>query len=190
MTMLVLVGPKVFDQLVEVGGIVGMQPHAAMRRRPSQPLDGVGRMHGVAAAEEDRMRHRRVVVFLRMPHLVHAGRLERAGRRDMRTVAGRDLPGESRPAIDQHFHGLLRQRNTRHDLVCRGMGGAVGGAKQKRGAAGCGGDVDEFGGNGFVHDGSSLPVLPASIRWPPYPRAMFQTDFAEARLCFESVSSG
>src|SRR5579871_5359917 len=52
------------DQIVKSGGVIGIEPHAAVRGRPTEARDLVGAMNGVTAIKKDRMRHRRIVIAL------------------------------------------------------------------------------------------------------------------------------
>ena len=53
-----------FDNTVKGRGIAGIEPHAAVRGRAAEPRNLVGAVNGEAAVEEDRMRHRRIIIFL------------------------------------------------------------------------------------------------------------------------------
>src|SRR4029077_17001178 len=65
-----------------------MQAHAAVRRRPAELGDVVAAVDGETAVEEDRVRHRRVVVFAREPARRHGPRMKDAGRRPEAGPAG------------------------------------------------------------------------------------------------------
>ena len=43
------------DEAKQDRGIAGIEPHAAVRRRPAELRDVVGAVDGIAAVEEDRM---------------------------------------------------------------------------------------------------------------------------------------
>src|ERR1700733_1783422 len=47
-----------FDQVEQDGGVVRIEPHAAVRGRSAQPRNLVSAVNGVPAMEEDRIRHR------------------------------------------------------------------------------------------------------------------------------------
>jgi hypothetical protein len=113
--------------------------------------------------------------------------------------AGRDLPREGRPPVDQDFHRLLRKRNPRHDLIggpIGGMGNAIAGAEQKhRTRDGGGSDVDELGRNGSIHEiplsagHGRLQFDELAYRW-----VMFRIDFVSQpflfRICFLWLTAG
>src|ERR1700749_1440580 len=53
------------DDAEQHGGVAGMQAYAAVRRRPAKLGGVVAAVDGKTAVEEDRVRHRRIVVFVR-----------------------------------------------------------------------------------------------------------------------------
>ncbi len=55
-------------QAVEFGGVARVKPDAAVGRGAAEALDVVAAVDRVTALEEDRMRHRRPVVFARIMH--------------------------------------------------------------------------------------------------------------------------
>ena len=59
--------PLLLHKRIEGRGIVGMQPDAAVGGRAAKLVDLITAMDRKAAMEEDRMRHRRIVVFAREP---------------------------------------------------------------------------------------------------------------------------
>jgi hypothetical protein len=65
-------GAVFLHQAEELGGVLGVQPDAAVGRRAAQRLDVGAAVDGVAAVEENRMGHRRHVVFARVIFLGHA----------------------------------------------------------------------------------------------------------------------
>jgi len=116
--------PERLHQRIKVRRVRRVQADAAMRGRAAEALDIGGGVHGVAAVEEHRMRHRRIVVFLGIPHRRQARRPERAGRRDVAAPCRRDLPLVGRPAVDRHGHALRRDIDLRQQLACPGTLGA------------------------------------------------------------------
>ena len=72
--------------------IAGRKPYAAMRSRAAERAGRVGAVDGVAAAEEDRMRHRRVVIFARIMHLDEMARAIASARRHIALPRRRDRP--------------------------------------------------------------------------------------------------
>ena len=68
------------DDAEQHGGVAGMQAYAAVRRRPAKLGNVVAAVDGKTAVEEDRVRHRRIVVFVREPLRRHGPRMEDAGR--------------------------------------------------------------------------------------------------------------
>src|ERR1700730_15035084 len=56
-----------FEQVEQDGGVVRVETHAAVRGRSAQPRDFVSAVNGVAAMEENRIRHRRIVIQAREP---------------------------------------------------------------------------------------------------------------------------
>ena len=57
-----------FHQTEQCSRIIRMKPHAAVGGRLAQFLDRCGAVNGVTAMIENRMGHRRHIVFARMPH--------------------------------------------------------------------------------------------------------------------------
>src|SRR5436305_11705049 len=51
------------DQRIQRRGMMWMQPHAAVRGGAAEPRQLIGAVNGKAVIEEDRMRHRRIVIF-------------------------------------------------------------------------------------------------------------------------------
>ena len=80
------------DQGIELRGIGGTQPDAAVRHRPAEVGDLIGAVDRIAAAKEDRMRHRRMVVFARIMHRLKAGRMIGAARRHIAWAGRRNRP--------------------------------------------------------------------------------------------------
>src|SRR4051794_38652190 len=76
-------------QRIKDGRIGGMEAHAAMGGGAAQRTDVCGAVNGNSAVEEDRIGHRRIVVFARMMIYVEPGRTEIAHRRTMTCSAGR-----------------------------------------------------------------------------------------------------
>src|SRR5215470_706569 len=88
-TTLVLGRPLLFHQRIEPRGIARLEPHAAMRCGAANPAGvevAVDRVAGLA--EEDGMRHRRVVPLLREMVRLHAKRRVSAARRVVALLAG------------------------------------------------------------------------------------------------------
>ena len=85
--------------------VVGMQADAAVRGRPAEMRDLVGAVDGVAAVEEDRIGHRRPVVFAREPFARQPLRLVGAVGRAVAHARGRHRPFVARRAIDRDRRG-------------------------------------------------------------------------------------
>src|SRR5262245_35484636 len=56
------------DQRIEAGRMRGRESHAAMRNGPSELPDVAGAVDCIAAPEEHRIGHWRIIVFPRIPH--------------------------------------------------------------------------------------------------------------------------
>src|SRR5262245_21209380 len=81
------------DQRVERRCVRGMQPHAAMRGWAAETAYVRRAVYCEAVIEEDRVRHRRIVVLPREPARRHHLRLEDAARRAVAAASGGDRPG-------------------------------------------------------------------------------------------------
>ena len=96
-----------FHQLVEFCGISRCEPHAAVRRRAANPagvevaVDRVARL-----AEENGMRHWRVVPLLREMVSLHAERRVSAARCVMAGLAGGYGPNPAQRVVDLDRHAL------------------------------------------------------------------------------------
>src|SRR5580698_288685 len=66
----------------------GVQPDAAVRGGTAEPGDIVGAMNGEAVIEENRVRHRRVVIFAREIAAHHRLRVVDAARRAVAVATG------------------------------------------------------------------------------------------------------
>ena len=55
------------DKLEQDCCIFRMQANAPVRNRPANPTNFVGSVNGIASVKEDRIGHRRIVVFFREP---------------------------------------------------------------------------------------------------------------------------
>lgn len=86
------------------GGARG-KADAAVRGGAPEPAHGIGAMDGVAAVEEDRVRHRRHLVFARVMHPAQALRAEVSARRAVPFTPGGDRPDVALAAFvgDDHF---------------------------------------------------------------------------------------
>jgi hypothetical protein len=93
-------------QTEQYRGVAGVEPYAAVRRRAAEARDLVGAMDGKTAVKEDRVRHRRIVVFAREPAPRHHLRMIGAARRSETGPAGRNPPAVARFAVDDDRHGL------------------------------------------------------------------------------------
>src|SRR5262245_4175827 len=83
-----------------------MQPDAAVRGGTAEAMDLVAAVDRIAAVEEDRVRHGRVVVFLREPRSFHAlGSIGAAGGA-VAGAAGGHHPAVARHAVDGDRHPL------------------------------------------------------------------------------------
>ena len=72
----------------------------------AEPRQIVGAVNGEAVIKEDRVRHRRIVIFAREITPRHRLRMEHAARRAVAAAAGRDRPVVSRRAVDADGHAL------------------------------------------------------------------------------------
>src|SRR5262245_49806240 len=79
-------------------------------------LDLVGPVNGVAAQEENRVRHRRAIVDGRTVVTDERGGLEGSGRRAIAGPRGRNRPVVARRAIDEDRHALARQVDLSDDF--------------------------------------------------------------------------
>src|SRR5579863_9876182 len=109
------------DQAEQGGGIARIEPHAAMRDGPAETGNLVGAVDGVAAREKDRVRHRRIVVFARVPAHRQPLRMIGAGRGDVAAPRRRHPPAITRLAVDDHFHALTCAVDMHDDGRCRGL---------------------------------------------------------------------
>ena len=105
------------DQAKQSSGVRGLQPHAAMRHRTAEPRGLVGTVNGDAAAEKDRVRHRRVMVFAREPARREPLRMIDTTRRRQGAATGRYPPVVAWYAVDDDLHGLRRAVDAHDD--CR-----------------------------------------------------------------------
>src|SRR5581483_8973463 len=85
-----------------------MQADAAMRGDAAQLGDLGGAVDRIALVEENRMRHRRVVIFARIPRAFEALRLVLSAWGAVPALAGGDQPIIARRAVHQHGHPLRR----------------------------------------------------------------------------------
>ena len=77
---------------IETCGVAPGQAYAAVRDGAPERMDRIRAVDGSAAMKEDRVRHRRVIVFARVPVLRHPDRAERSFWRGVFGAAGRYLP--------------------------------------------------------------------------------------------------
>src|SRR5215831_9283708 len=96
------------------GGVGGMQPDAAARRRSAEPRDMRRAVDGEIAVVEDRIWHRRVVVEGRA--VVARERLRAEGPARRAVDPGGDRPGIAVLAVDDHGHPLARLVDPDHDV--------------------------------------------------------------------------
>src|SRR5260221_4877071 len=94
------------DQSEQCRRMRGMQPDAAVRGGSAEPREVVGAVNGEAVIEEDRVRHRRVVIFAGEIMPRHRLRMEYAARRAIAAAAGRDRPVVARRAVNADRHAL------------------------------------------------------------------------------------
>src|SRR5262245_30677121 len=93
-----------------------MEPDAAMGRGAPEILDLIGPVNGVAAREENRIRHRRAIVDGGTMVTDKRGGLEGSGRRAIARPRGRDRPVVAQRANDKDRHALARQVDLRDDF--------------------------------------------------------------------------
>ena len=110
--------------------VLRIEPHATVRGRAAEMGDFVAAVDSEAAIKEDRMRHRRIVIFAREPTSRQHFRMIGAGRRDMAAPRRRYGPVVARHAVDAHRHALRRAVDL-HDNG--GVGAAPQRGKQQRG---------------------------------------------------------
>lgn len=96
------------DQAEQNSGIARIEPHAAMRGRPAQLRNLVGAVDGESAIEEDRMRHRGIIVFAREPAPGQHLRVVGARRCNVSPPRRRNPPVVARHAVDDDGHSLTR----------------------------------------------------------------------------------
>src|SRR5258705_8657758 len=95
-----------------------------MRGGAAEAAYGIGAVDGMAdLGEEDRMRHRRVVEFLRIMVLLHPEGAEAAVRRLVGRNAGGDRPVVALDAVDRDGHLLRVLVDGDGDTGLRGAGG-------------------------------------------------------------------
>ena len=100
--------PFLPDEIEQGARIARREPHAAVRYGPSQSPRFKCSVNGVAAPEEDRMRHRRPFVFARAPHALEARRpIGASGRHEPRTGRGH-RPSCKQDAAIGNIHDLRR----------------------------------------------------------------------------------
>ena len=97
------------------GGVLRMQADAAMRGRAAEMRDLVAAVDGVAAVEEDRIGHRRPVVFAREPFALEPLRPVGAVRRAIAPARGRHRPFVAGRAVDRDRQALRRFVHGHHD---------------------------------------------------------------------------
>jgi len=73
---------------------------------PAETAQVVGAVNGEAVIEEDRVRHRRIVILLREPASRHHLRRKHAARRAIAAATGGDRPGIACLPVDAHRHAL------------------------------------------------------------------------------------
>src|SRR3954452_23825724 len=100
MTIRVLPRPLRSTKAYSVCRVRRVQPHATMRGRTAETAEVVGAVDGKAIIEEDRMRHRRVVISLRIPAPRHHLRMKDAARGAIAAASGRDRPVIAGRAVD------------------------------------------------------------------------------------------
>src|SRR5262249_38165646 len=103
-----LVGDLLLHQVKEQCGMMGMQPYAAMRCWSPESIDRVAAVDRVALVEEDRIRHRRVVVGSGEPVALQSLRCVDAVRGCHVIAAGGDGPHVANIAVLDDQHALCR----------------------------------------------------------------------------------
>lgn len=86
-------GSMCSNEVKENSSIVRMQTHASMRGWATEISYRIGPVDRVSAVEKDRVRHRRIIVFPRIPHPVESGGPKSAPGRSVAVPAGRHGPG-------------------------------------------------------------------------------------------------
>ena len=99
--------------LKNASALAGAKADAAVRRWRAEQADGLGGVDRGAVLEKYRVRHRRVVVLLRVPDLGHPVGPEAADRGRIALAARGDLPGVDDLAVGLHDHGLGGQVDAR-----------------------------------------------------------------------------
>ena len=136
--LMTMVAPSCLTISNKRRGVPRRQPHAAVRGDSAEAADRVSAVDRVSAGEEDRMRHRRIVVLVRVRHHVHALRMIDAGRRAVTGPAGGDGPIVVGAARRGHVHGLRAEIDVdvhgrlRGRLSAYNAAPAIIGAKMKR----------------------------------------------------------
>src|SRR5207248_9923656 len=96
-----------------------MQPDTAMGCRTAETAEVVGAVNGKTVIEEDRMRHRRIVVFPGIPAPRHHLRMKDAARCAVAASSGRDRPAVARRSVDADRHALGRLVDVDQDTGLR-----------------------------------------------------------------------
>ena len=110
-----------FHDRKESRGVLGMESDAAVRSRPAETADLVAAMYGVAAVEEDRVWHGRIVICSRKPRPLQPLRtIGAAGCPVSGSARGHDKM-VARRAIDINGH-LLGALVHRDKDICAGRG--------------------------------------------------------------------
>jgi len=100
-----------------------MKSDAAVRGGPAEPVDFVAPMDRVPAMEEDRIRHGRVVIFLRKPRPLQPLGMIGAVGRAVSGSARRHDKLVARRAVDRNRHALTALVDRDEDVGGRAGGG-------------------------------------------------------------------
>ena len=106
-------------------GIGGVKPDAAMRGGAAKPGNLVAAMDRIAALEEDRVRHRRIIVLAGEPSSLQPGGGICSVRRAVAGAPRRNRPVVPRRAVDRDGHslGALVYRDDDSGIGARGQAG-------------------------------------------------------------------
>ncbi len=132
----ICVSAAVAREAEQRGGVARSEADAAVARAAPEGARGIGAVDRVAAAEEHRVRHRRIVILVRAPHRGHQSDPEASVRRDVAAPRRGDRPVIGRGPVDEHAHALARLVDLRDDAGRRGCGERAGREPAEEGGSG------------------------------------------------------
>ena len=105
------------DHREQCRSIGGVQADATVRCRATKTANRIRSVNGIAAMEEHGIWHRRIVVFARMPHLVHAVRLPTSSWCTIALSSRGNLKSVNLNAVYENVHALVGNINLRNDIT-------------------------------------------------------------------------